>query len=74
MTKERELVTRKEILLAYSILADIGGEKLLNSNHHLDLYQITKDKYDLQKADEYVKEAEVLLEARKILLETAKII
>ena len=46
---------RVKIVLADNILAGIIYEKQGYSLKHFELYQITKDEYDLQKAEEYAK-------------------
>lgn len=70
MSNERLLVTNIEIALADNILAVIINEKRSCLNEHRMLYQTMKDKYDLQKADDYTKQIGVLTSARKILLQT----
>ena len=66
MTNENIAYERAKIMLADKLLADFVDEMLSNSRAHLELYEITKDKFDLCEAENYVEQAKRLQEARRV--------
>ena len=70
MANESIANERVKLFLADNLLADVIDMKASSANAHLELYQITKDKYDLKEAEKYSEQIKILLSARKVLLDT----